>query len=302
MSGVQGSVGSYKVSGGAAHFVVYTPIGDKLLNASAVDGTTDGPPNSNLNVSHCVEGPPLPQKAWLNVIKFYDANANGVNDDAQPIAGWLVTVTPDGSSYNTPVSNLELDPGDYTVAEGTPIQSNWLHTTPTSVDVTLDPGKTETVEFGNVCLGAGGGLTLGFWSNKNGQALGSDDLPALVALNLRNADGSHFDPATYVPAFRTWLLSANATNMAYMLSAQLAAMELNVVNGKVSGGSIVYQPGLGFITIAQLIADADAALGANGLTTAGSPDRSYQELLKNALDAANNNLNFVQPTPCLFSF
>ena len=29
-------------------------------------------------------------------------------------------------------------------------------------------------------------------------------------------------------ALHDWLLNANATNMAYMLSAQLAAMELNV--------------------------------------------------------------------------
>ena len=51
-------------------------------------------------------------------------------------------------------------------------------------------------------------------------------------LNLRNADGSNFDPTT--PAqVKTWLSKATATNMAYMLSAQLAAMALNVNNGKV---------------------------------------------------------------------
>ena len=31
-------------------------------------------------------------------------------------------------------------------------------------------------------------------------------------------------------------------------------------------------------------------------------DRSYQEALKNALDAANNNRTFVQATPCVFTF
>ena len=48
------------------------------------------------------------------------------------------------------------------------------------------------LNFGNVCIGAGGGHTLGFWSNKNGQALfGTDDLAAMVGgLNLRNANGS----------------------------------------------------------------------------------------------------------------
>jgi len=48
--------------------------------------------------------------------------------------------------------------------------------------------------------------------------------------------------------------------------------------------------------------EASASLGANGSTLYGSPARSYQEALKNALDAGNNNLNFVQTSPCAFSF
>jgi hypothetical protein len=158
-------------------------------------------------------------------------------------------------------------------------------------------------DFGNVCVGNGGGLTLGFWSNKNGQALvGADDLSVLTALNLRNANGTAFDPATYA-AFRTWLLSATATNMSYMLSAQLAAMDLNVYNGKVIGGSLIYAPGTlsangaGFATVNAIIAEANTALGTNGLVLSGSSVRAYQENLKNALDKANNNLTFVQPGP-----
>jgi hypothetical protein len=38
------------------------------------------------------------------------------------------------------------------------------------------------------------------------------------------------------------------------------------------------------------------------LVTAGSPFRDYQEALKNAFDKANNNLTFVQATPCAFTF
>jgi hypothetical protein len=123
----------------------------------------------------------------------------------------------------------------------------------------------------------------------------------MVALNLRKADGSAFNPTTYAQ-FRTWLLDANAKNMAYMLSAQLAAMKLNVLNGKVSGDALVYYPGLGFISVNNLIAKADAELGLHGLTLAGSPYRAYQEMLKNALDNANNNKNFVQATPCGYTF
>jgi hypothetical protein len=250
--------------------------------------------------------PPL--NGELKVVKFYDANANGVNDDGQAIAGWKIHIV-DGMDITreTPVDVI-VDPDVYTVTEGTPLETNWMHTTPNPLISTVGPGDVVTEQFGNVCVGSGGGLTLGFWSNKNGQNLiGSTDLAMLVGLNLRNANGTNFDPANYA-AFRTWLLSATATNMSYMLSAQLSAMELNVFNGKVNGTRLVYAPGalganaLGFITVNALMSEANAALGANGLVLSGHPSRPYQEALKNALDNANNDRTFVQAAPCAFSF
>ena len=56
----------------------------------------------------------------------------------------------------------------------------------------------------------------------------------------------------------------------------------------------IYAPGLksanqyGFVTIKQLMDEANAALA-----NPGSFSRDYLETLKKALDAANNNLNFV---------
>jgi hypothetical protein len=246
----------------------------------------------------------------LDVIKFYDANANGVNDDNQLITGWRVRIQ-DGIDYIrfTPVS-LILAPDEYTVTESDPLETNWLHTTPNPVVTDLAADAKITVEFGNVCTGAGGGHTLGFWSNRNGQALfGSDDLAEMVALNVRNANGTAFNPASYA-AFRTWILNATATNMAYMLSAQLAAMKLNVLNGFVNGGALIYAPGtnsansLGFATVNAVMAEANALLGAADplLILSGNSDRPRAEALKNALDKGNNNLNFAQPTPCAFSF
>jgi hypothetical protein len=156
-------------------------------------------------------------------------------------------------------------------------------------------------------------LTIGFWSNKNWLKVmqnTSNELGFLVGLNLKNANGSNFDPST-LSAFQTWLLNANATNMAYMLSAQLAGMELNVQHGYVSGTVLVYAPcllnssfpasgvnTLGFISISDLMAAANTELGLHGNTLSGSPYRAYQECLKNALDDANNNKNFVQDSPC----
>jgi hypothetical protein len=133
-------------------------------------------------------------------------------------------------------------------------------------------------------------------------------LAGLSTQNLRNTDGSDFDPTSY-SEFRSWLLSANATNMARMLSTQFAAMWLNVnaVNGSFPGvdpNSIIYAPGtssanfLGFATVGAVMAEANAELGLHGTAFGKDPWRAYQEALKNALDNANNNLNFVHPVPC----
>ena len=257
---------------------------------------------------------PQPPQATLHVLKFYDANANGALDGTDTeIVGWKVRIQDGLDIFRfTPVS-IVLDPDDYTVTESDTVESNWVHTTDNPVQITLADGDDSTVRFGNVCTGKGGGLTLGFWSNKNGQALfGADDLALMTALNLRNGAGADFDPATYA-AYRTWSLGATATNMSYMLSAQLAAMELNVNNGKVGGGSLIYAPGLlpfspaglnslGFISINDLMTDANAELGLHGLVLSGDSNRPYQEALKNALDKANNDTTFVQASPCPFSF
>jgi len=255
----------------------------------------------------------------IAVYKFYDANGNGIFDDPPElqIVGWKVNV--DTVDEYTFFGGLYL-PGDYVVFEYLPIEPNWLATTPTTFDpVTVVTGETTNVKFGNLCFAPGGGHTLGFWSNKNGKAKledfpgANEELGLLSALNLRTATGSNFDPVSY-GGFRTWILSATATNMSYMLSAQLAAMELSVEAGYVSGASVVYAPGLlpfapitglsatGFISVTDLMAAANATLGADGFTPAGDPLRAYQGALKNALDAANNNKNFVSPIACPFSF
>jgi len=254
----------------------------------------------------------------VKVRKFYDLNADGVYDEPTDplIIGWKVNV--DGIDQFTTFLGLYL-PGQITVYEYLPIQLNWIATTPTTFTPEVVTDQRVNVKFGNLCLGPGGGHTLGFWSNKNGQATMNDggtlapELALLSGLNLRNGAGANFDPATY-PIFRTWLLSATATNMSYMLSAQLAAMELSVEAGNVSDSSLVYAPGLlpfapitglsatGFISVNDLMTAANTALGADGYTPAGDSNRAFQGALKNALDAANNNKNFVQSTPCAFSF
>jgi len=260
--------------------------------------------------------------------KFYDLNTNGINahDLSEPgIAGWKVTLAgtdllgnpvgplvklTDGSGN---YSFVGLLPGSYKVAETIPASSpTWLPTTATSIAFTLGKGQIESGnDFGNVCLGRGGGLTLGFWSNKNGQALenAADFTDLSNNFHLRNQSGSERDfigtLSQNKTAFRTWILAANATNMAYMLSAQTAAMELNVNHSFVSGTAIIYAPGVPggpWLTVNAVIAAAKTELTNNPVTLDGNPNRAVQEAIKNALDRANNNLNFVQPGPCTFSY
>ena len=198
-------------------------------------------------------------------------------------------------------------PATFSPPESSPTQTNWRRTTAAPVQVSAVAGDRTTVRFGNVCVGGGGALGTGFWTNKNGQALfGSDDLALMVSLNLRNANGSAFDPASY-SAFKDWL-KASATNMAYDLSAQLAIMSLNVLNGEVNGSSLISAAGAaganaaGFGTVNALMNEANTELGLHGLTPVGNPFRGYQTALRDAFVSANENKTFAQPAPCAFSF
>ena len=275
-----------------------------------------------------------PPPVTLCIDKFYDANVNGIKDTGEvSINGWPIRVFADDNLIieRETAFCAVVDEGSYRVVEGD--ITNWVHTgavingqpftgsgSPKEVyPVTLPPDQT--VEFGNVCLGAGGGLTLGFWSNKNGQNLeNSSDFTFLTGLCLRNATGGNQDfngtLAQNKTALNSWLLSATATNMAYMLSAQLTAMELNVRHAFVNGTALVFggdcvkayqQSGQllgsnGFITVNDLMTAAANELCAHGYTPSGNQFRAFQECMKTTLDQANNNVNFVQATPCPFSF
>jgi len=182
------------------------------------------------------------------------------------ITGWPVDI--EGTIYYTPVT-LKLAPGTYTVSES--LSGTWMSTTPKSVEVVLVCDDEETVSFGNLCLGAGGGMTPGYWSNKNGEktfttVIGTGDaLSALVDLNLwkynkKTGVATEFNPTSYKQV-KDWLLARDAVDMRYQLSASLAAMQLNVLADFVDGNAIVYAgPALGFVSIDDLMTAADTAL------------------------------------------
>jgi hypothetical protein len=244
----------------------------------------------------------------LSLLKFYDKNANGHYDTGteSAISHWQVSVDGVGT-FLTPAT-VSLSAGSYVARESTPSQANWLATTAKAVQVSLGASDQTTVSFGNVCIGGGGAMGSGFWANKNGEALfGLEELASMIALNLRNTDGTAFNPLSY-STFKTWLKKASATNMAYALSAQLAAMKLNVSNAKVNGAALIYAPGTtsanakGFATVNAVTAEANVELGIHGLTKSGSSFRRYQASLQSALVKANGNVTFVQATPCAFTF
>jgi|SRR5215208_1629121 hypothetical protein len=324
----------------------------KAWVSTTSDFANDNSKTDNFKVKPQEDGGPPPQ-ATLHIRKYYDANANGQYDTGESyLDGWKFRIHDHIDWVRYTPANMVLDASTplntYYVSEYMPLQSNWIETDPSTgpIDtassmeappvpatgtrvqqITLNNGDNPPpLEFGNVCLGAGGGLTLGFWSNSNGLAatksMGLEtQLAFLRSLNLiqnvfdkkNNITGTKdFDPTAYKD-FQSWLLKADSTNMAYMLSAQLAAMELNVQSGKVSPSALIYSPGtdsanaLGFATVSDVMNEANAALSPTAtkggrLTVKASANRTYEENLKIALDKGNNNLNFVQSSPCAFTF
>lgn len=259
---------------------------------------------------------PTPCTASITACKYYDFNANGKRDAGEvPLGGWPLCLSAgDGRSFAPVQQNAgaggcftftNLGPGTYVVTEGT--STGYFGSTNSST-ITIDHcDQNVTVSFGNYCLVNSGGLTMGFWSNKNGNKLitgnangtGTTLLPSVVTLlnacQLRNADGSLHSFTNNYAAFKTWLLGATATNMAYMLSAQLAALELDVYFGKVDSASFDL---CSASTVAYLIASACDQLHDNAVTLSGNAARADQEHLKNCIDAVNNNGPVVPVTPC----
>ena len=248
----------------------------------------------------------------LDVVKFYDTNANGVADSGEVFMdGWLLRVIDDVDGFATevftPWSSAAV-PGNYSVWELIPDQSNWRTTTPSPLAVSLITDEEAGVAFGNVCLGAGGAETTEFWTDRSGAALVTPvQLRQLAQRNLVTASGQPFDPTTYLE-LRNWMQQASGANRANALSVSLATMVLNVSTGKVDRDALVHAPftltsnPAGFITISALMDEADAALAASGDTRVGSAQRTYQDSLENPLRRANSNLDFVQSAPCPFSF
>jgi hypothetical protein len=199
--------------------------------------------------------PTPPCTGSITACKFYDFNASGTQDPTELLLAWPFCLTSDTDPNFQPVTKSSSDGscvtfdnlpvGTYRVTEGTdalqPPAAGFFGSTTYQLVTITHCSQNVPVSFGNYCTVPSGGLTLGFWSNKNGQKILTGSYtattlnPAAMAVlnscSFRNADGSVHSFTTSYADLRKWLLGATATNMAYMLSAQLATLKLDVANG-----------------------------------------------------------------------
>jgi hypothetical protein len=245
--------------------------------------------------------------------KFYDANANGLWDAGEPaVAGFKIELYMGYTLYDTAYTGEDgsycfdnLNAGTYTVKEVLP-SGSWIPTTSTSITVTLLSGEVkEGNNFGNLCLEPGhGGKTLGYWANAGNKLITANDVSYLNGLNLYNPKGWSYPPFssdinTARKQISNYLLSANAKNMWWMLSAQLIATILNVRHGYLDGSTLVCVDPYtcsSFKTVNDIINGAISALGPN-------TPRAEQAYWKNLLDNLNNNrLPFFCSGPCAVEY
>jgi hypothetical protein len=233
---------------------------------------------------------------------FEDWDRSGTRDSGEgPLAGWEVrlvtaaTTTSVLTDANGVYCFPNVSAGAYTLELA--LLSGYDATSATVASIQVcGCANQDGADFSAARIQRGcEGRTIGFWRNKNGTALITQYgiLPTLNGLCLADASDTLPAPPATLGAWRTWLQGANATNMAYMLSAQLAAMHCNVLAGNVDPNCVVNGGSLGPISIAELMRRAVVELCADGYTPVGDPNRARQEALKSALDAANNNTNWL---------
>jgi hypothetical protein len=138
-----------------------------------------------------------------------------------------------------------------------------------SINIVMDSAKAVTANYYEMTTPTGG-HTIGFWSNKNGQALW-----ATLEMGTPNPNLAKM---------------ANAQDMSVMLQAQLLATRLNIAAGFldatqevwVDDGDSVFEPPTEVMTIGEIISGAETALSFG--------DRAEQEYYKTLLDSINNNM------------
>jgi hypothetical protein len=251
---------------------------------------------------------------WICGTTFYDANLNGVRDDGEcAMPGRLITIMGPNDTINVTTDAIGgfchscITPGKYTVCQALPQStgtSRWITTTPCRTRDVTQPWKPA---FGSALSSITGGRSIGYWSNKRGgDSITADDLSRLRSLNLRNPNGSNFDPIS-ASQYQSWLTGAGGANAAYRLSEELSALKLNVAHGLDirssevdSAGSILAMTEYANCLLGDPIGDCGGLLaGQNGSATAApGPLRTEQERVKDIIQKINDRAFFIQAPPC----
>jgi hypothetical protein len=209
----------------------------------------------------------------------------------------------------------------------------------TTVLVTVTNGHGASLCFGNVCIGTNG-ATLpqppSYWSGPGGQGeFATNDvlqarldpfnpdtyLPGNPPELVNSVAGGIFDRTNYVE-LRDWIRGANSFNLAYCLSVEVGVAQLNNDTGRLTFEELVYAPGLppdlgityydanGLFALLgdvvagaqNLIGDLLADTGGLGVVSPRDSNAGVFQAFKRALGDVNRNRNFVQATPCPFSY
>jgi len=293
--------GEYKVW--VTLFSNYDPVNQGNFGFDNADTKTD-----NFKVRNSIvatTGGPPPPAGCLNLFKIYDTNTNGQQDPNEIIINnWQFSVQSVATSqityYSTPLIVNDLPFGDYIVCDSRPTQYFWVPTIALCSTVTLSNIECVNVMRGCVCVGGAAVAAHGanYWGG-NPSLITSADLAALDALNLKTAAGTDFDPTTTAQLI-AWGGAATTANPRYYLSVQLAVSTLNTRHGTdastlVLGEGVAIADGFpsGFFPLSALqsLANSQAGSGTGDMLATAS-----------ILLDANNNVIYVQPQPCPFSF
>jgi hypothetical protein len=244
-----------------------------------------------------------------------NGTSSGLYSGNSPLSNFI-------ASYNIPLftASNPAQTWTFTYSRTVAVVANTCTTYVNTAGGTVNSITTDDTASVTLCGRITGGLTIGFWSNNNGRAVlcaAANEpkwrqllngtyatAPYTGASYLRIANGTYYT----VPAtgscntadgnFATWLLNASATNMSYMLSAQLAGTILNVNFNGMNGNACIAGTNGSPISINSLIANAITFLRNNANTTASGPARTTATLYKNIFDSLNNGLGFAVPGPC----
>lgn len=258
----------------------------------------------------------------LPVVPQIQDNLNGTvtitwNDQCTNVSYYYIEVSSDnGISWSTlvnPVPNVvsnspNSQSGSYTtdlLCDGTYLfRIIAVHNVSPHVKTSISSNSAPITLSGYNDCGGGGGqgqctqltgaLTLGFYSNKNGQTtLTSDDLAFLSSLVLVNYNGTDVNFGSG-GALKNFLLNATAKNMSYMISAQLATLELNIRHNPAGWADQTVCEDMQGRTIQEIADDAEAWVVAHHQVLGGDPYRSDGDAVETLLDEINNDLVTVQ--------